>query len=159
MSFEDRYTAMSRKQFPISTYFHKDCLWRYTPTPDYIHEVIWHIPQLLDKDFANIFEKSWKLYLELTERNKKNLLKINRHLFEYSFILEQWEPKIFWSVFLWAPFEMKYAAEWNITLMEGSLINILSKDFIKYDNKSKHAFLFNSVEHIKTIFYEFLESI
>jgi len=84
----DFLAGLANKQFHSTQYIRHHSQPMYTPEPDICHELIGHIPMLLNDNYANFIEQFGKISLNKNDKDLWNITKMYWYLIEFGVINE-----------------------------------------------------------------------
>lgn len=152
INFNDRYTAMLHKLFPISMYLNDSLEWKYTPMADFIHEIVWHIPALYNKRLSKLYHFFSIVYNKSTWKIKKDIIKLNRHTLEYGMI----NNRALWAVFLWSEHELKNIIKKKKSIKPWNIQEIISMKHHPF-HISEIVFNYKSIDDMYNMIEKYLQ--
>lgn len=115
-SAENEYLAddvwfehLRNRRFPVTNYIRRPHELDFTPIPDLFHEYFGHLAFVSDLRFAAQAEAFGHLYYSVPEEHRKEIANFWWFSWEFGFIRQQGELKIFGAGLLSSPGELRYA--------------------------------------------------
>ncbi len=115
-SAENEYLAdpvwfehLRNRRFPVTSYIRRPEELDFTPIPDLFHEYFGHLAFVNDPAFAAQAEQFGKLYFEVPEDDRIKVANFWWFSWEFGFIRQNGELKVFGAGLLSSPGELRYA--------------------------------------------------
>lgn len=88
-------THMSRKEFPITNFLRKRSELDFTPEPDIFHDIVGHIPMLMNPKLVEILDVFSHAYSHTHARHLETIAQLWWNTIEFSLIREGDDIKVF----------------------------------------------------------------
>lgn len=143
------YWYLANKTFPCTQFLRHGKVPEFTPEPDMIHDVLGHVPNLLNKDLVAVFSI-------LGERafcaDQDLLIKLGRNYWfavEFSLIHEDSKLKVLGSGILSSIGEMEYSLSSAVEKHRFVIEEVVDTDYDPTQMQNK-LFVLDSIEHLRS---------
>lgn len=151
----DFLAGLANKQFHSTQYIRHHSQPMYTPEPDICHELIGHIPMLLNNNYANFIQQFGKISLNKNDKDLWNITKMYWYIIEFGVINDNNDIKAFGAGILSSFGEMNHMIQ-----KKARIIQLVDSDFkfpkINY-NEGFQEFYYALNDFSDDYFKQFLE--
>ena len=153
------YFAFAYKVFFSTQYIRYHSQPFYTPEPDIIHELIGHVPILLDEKFSNFLQKLGELSLGVSDDLMEKIGKRYWYTVEFGLCKSDFGNQIYGAGILSSVNEIQYCMDnKNSNLIHNfdpDLFSTIDYPITTFQNIYSHVNNFDELEHL---FEEFIEN-
>lgn len=163
MVFTDSYEWMRMqysKKMNISNFVRTPEELYYCDEPDKFHDILWHIPFLMQKNYSSMYQQFWKLFTDtfdqLWEEKAREVDNMSRFLTEVWLINEDNALKAFWATLYSSSWELEKAFDPETKRKKFSLTEFLSnQDRFNRKDLMEEYYIIEWVDEIRSILDEY----
>ncbi len=144
------FEYLSNRTMPCTQYLRHHAKPEYTPEPDMVHDLIGHVPQLVDKDYVELIQLIGGGVKHADDHQLVAWQRIYWFTIEYGLIQEEDETKVFGAGILSSSGEMQYCFSDNVDRRPFNLADVITQDF---DTTVMQDILF-VIPSIKQLYHE-----
>lgn len=169
MTRKEWFTALTRKQFPITGYIRSQAELDFTPEPDIFHDVFGHQPFMTLPQYVEIFDMFATAWPKAkTDEQKRDIGRLAWFGYEFGVIKEKGKPKAFGAGFLSSFSEIQNITNKQIPKKEFTVENVIAGhkpdgtrvgDRVYGVTKNSELFVFDSLDHLKSELRRFFNTL
>ena len=151
IGFEEFFTLLSEKKFPVATFIRRKEEFDYLQEPDIFHEIFGHCPLLTDPDFADYTQAYGKMGLAANKEQRVYLARLYWFTVEFGLLDTPKGLRIYGGGVLSSPLETEHAI--NNRDIERKKLNVLDvlRTPYRIDIMQPVYFMLNKVSDLKKV--------
>ena len=163
------FTALSNKEFPITSYIRDQKELDFTPEPDIFHDIFGHQPFMCIPEYVEIFNMFASAYSKTkTDQQRRDIGRLAWFGYEFGLIKEEDEIKAFGAGLLSSFSEIQNINSDSIPKKQFSIENVLAGhkpggnrigDRVYGVTENTELFVFNSLNHLKSELARYFDSL
>ncbi len=148
-------TWLSKRVMLCTQYLRHHSRPDYTPEPDIVHEIIGHIPNFTDPDFADFSQSIGKGAVMANDRQLEQLGRLYWFTVEFGLVEEGDEIKAFGAGLLSSYSELEHAFSDEVERRKFNLADVISTSY-DYSDMQPVLFVIPSYAYLKEVTREFI---
>lgn len=129
IDFREFFSHLADREMPCTQYLRHGSQPQYTPEPDVIHDVIGHVPTLMNADYVSLIQIVGRAARKATTEQLAMLNRIYWFGIEFGLIEEGGDVKIFGSGLLSSFGEMEHAFSDEVQRLPFVMADVIQRDY------------------------------
>ncbi|WP_440873870.1 phenylalanine 4-monooxygenase [Thalassotalea sp. PLHSN55] len=151
IGFEEFFTLLSEKKFPVATFIRTREEFDYLQEPDIFHEIFGHCPLLTNSDFADYTQAYGKMGLAATKEQRIYLARLYWFTVEFGLLDTPQGLRIYGGGILSSPLETEHAVnDKDVDRKALQVLDVLRTPY-RIDIMQPVYYMLNKVSDLKTV--------